>query len=74
MASCSSAAQETAFTALANSTSTPSPMTLTIRPTMCGDQWLKDLCAPGLQGSQRAGLIRLHQAAVPNNVGGKDSR
>ncbi len=32
MRSCSSTAQSTAFTALANSASTPSPITLTMRP------------------------------------------
>ena len=39
---------------------------------MRGDQWLEDVSTPRLKGGQRTGLIRLHQAAVADHIGGQN--
>ena len=39
---------------------------------MSGDQRLEDVRTPGLKGSQRTGLVRLHQAAVADHIGGQN--
>ena len=72
MASCSATAHSTASTALANSTSTPSPITLTMRPRCLAISGLEDVPSTGLEGGQRTGLVRLHEAAVADHIGGQN--
>ena len=52
-----STAQRTASTTLANSTSRPSPVVLTMRPPMLGDLRVDDLAPERLQRRQRAALV-----------------
>jgi hypothetical protein len=39
---------------------------------MLGDQGLKDIRASGLERGQGSGLVRLHQARVPDHIGDQD--
>ena len=47
-------------------------MYLTMRAVMPLNHRFEDLRAPTFEPRQRAGLVSLHQAAVPDHIGGKD--
>ena len=67
-----STAQRTASTTLRNSTSTPSPVVLTMRPLMLGDLRIEQRRAVRLELDERARLVRSHEPAVADHIGGKD--
>ena len=72
MARCSSAAHSTALTALPNSTSSPSPISLKMRPLMPGDERREHVPAALPHRGERARLVALHQPAVADHIGGED--
>ena len=67
-----SMAQRTASTALANSTSAPSPVVLTMRPAMLGDLWINEFAPVRLERRESAFLVYAHQPAVAGDIGGED--
>ena len=64
----------TASTALANSTSAPSPIIFTMRPRCAGDRRVEELAPDLSERRERADLVLAHHAAVADHVGGKDRR
>ena len=62
-------AQSTASTELPNSTRDPSPMSLTVRPRCSAMRGSITLRPQLLKRTQRACLVRPHEAAVANYVG-----
>src|SRR5262249_24471533 len=66
---CTSTAQRTAFTTLRNSSSSPSPVVLTMRPLWFVTAGSTYFLAKSLQRRQRAALVPLHQPRVPRDVG-----
>ena len=68
------AAHSTASTTLANSTSAPSPVSLTIRP-WCSAIWgSMKVSAQRLQARERPRLVGRHQPAVADHVRGQNRR
>jgi hypothetical protein len=41
---------------------------------MLGNNWLKNVSAPGFERGQSARLVALHQPAVADYIGGEDGR
>ena len=72
IAVCTSTTQRTASTTLANSSSSPSPVVLTMRPPWLAICGIDDFPAQGLQRRQRAALIATHQPRVAGDVGRDD--
>ena len=66
-----STAQATAFTTLGNSTSMPSPVSLTMRPLCSAILRVDQLVAAGLERGERGGLVDAHEPAVADHVGGQ---
>lgn len=60
------------MTALANSTSTPSPGNLEDAPAVASDQRLQHLPAPRLERGERADFVALHKTAIANHIGSKN--
>ena len=69
---CHSVAQRIASTTLANSTSRPSPVVLTMPPVMLGDRRVDQFGAQRLQPRQRAFFVRAHQPRIARDIGGED--
>ena len=69
---CTSTAQRTASTTLANSTSKPSPVVLTIRPRCSAIFGSISSPQMRLQPLERALLVRSHQARIAGHIGGED--
>ena len=65
-------AQRTASTALANSTSAPSPVVLTMRPLMFGDLGIDEFASARLERCESAFLVNAHQPAVAGDIGRED--
>jgi len=63
-----STAQRTAPTTLANSTSTPSPVVLTMRPRCSVILGSITALPVAFQGYQRAFLVNAHQARIAGNI------
>ena len=66
------AEQATALTTLGNSTSMPSPISLTIRPRCSAMLVVDEFLAMGVQSRQGAGLVEAHQPGIADHVGSKD--
>ena len=67
-----SAAQATAFTTLGNSTSMPSPVSLTMRPWCSAILPSTSSRAMRLERRERPRLVDAHEPAVADDVGGQD--
>src|SRR5207253_217499 len=74
MSRCTSTAQRTASTTLANSTKTPSPVVLTNPAAMLLDLGVEEHPADSLQRGQGAFLIDAHQPRITRDIGGQDGR
>ena len=74
IARCTSTAQRTASTTLANSTSTPSPVVLTMRPRCSAILRIDQLARQAFSARERAVLVGAHQPAVADDIGGQDRR
>ena len=71
---CSATAHETASTTEPNSTMAPSPISLTMRPLMLGQERVDDLGAQPADRGERARLVLLDQPRIADDVGGEDRR
>jgi len=69
---CTSTAQRTASTTLANSTSMPSLVVLTIRLWCSAIFGSEELAAQRFEAFERAFLVHPHQPRIPGHIGGKD--
>ena len=69
---CKSTLHDTASTALANSTSRPSPITLTMAAPPLGDLRVDNLFAQRPKGGQCAVLVRTDHARIADHVGGNN--
>ena len=72
MASCNSTAQATAFTALANSTNTPSPISFMMRPRCLETIGWKNFGTTRFERRQSGDLVTLHETAEADHVGGQN--
>ena len=71
---CTSPAQRSASTTLANSASNPSPVVLTMRPAMLGDLRVDDFGAERLEPAEGPFLVAFDQARVAGDIGREDRR
>jgi len=72
IACCTSIAQRTASTTLANSTSRPSPVVSTMRPWCSAIFGSTSSRRSALRAFERAFLVRSHQPRIPRDIGGED--
>jgi hypothetical protein len=71
---CTSTAQRTASTTLANSTRIPSPVVLTMRAAMLLDLRIGQFAPDRLQRRERPFLVGAHQPRVAGDISGEDRR
>src|SRR6516162_4971608 len=72
IAYCTSTAQRTASTTLANSTSRPSPVVLTMRPRCSAIFRIDNLAAQRFEAFERPLLVHPHQPRIARDIGGED--